>query len=134
MKKSVAIVEDEPFIIEALTFLLENEGLGVSAISDGAEAINFIIKSKPDLVILDIMLPNVSGMKILEDIRAIDEISHLPVLMLTAFSQRDLVERARNAGVMAYVVKPFSINDLTPAIELMRRKPLSVISLAMPIK
>ena len=51
MKKSIAIVEDEPFIIEALTFLLENEGFGVSAISDGAEAINFIIKLKPDLVI-----------------------------------------------------------------------------------
>jgi len=67
VKKSISIVEDEPFIIEALTFLLENEGFGVSAISDGAEAINFIIKSKPDLVILDIMLPNVSGMKILED-------------------------------------------------------------------
>ena len=98
MKKSISIVEDEPFIIEALTFLLENEGLGVSAISDGAEAINFIIKSKPDLVILDIMLPNVSGMKILEDIRAIDEISHLPVLMLTAKGQKKIEELLKTLG------------------------------------
>ena len=119
MKKSIAIVEDEPFIIEALTFLLENEGFGVSAISDGAEAINFIIKSKPDLVILDIMLPNVSGMKILEDIRAIDEISHLPVLMLTAKAQKKDRRAAEDAGVSKFMTKPFDNEELIKHVKLM---------------
>jgi len=119
VKKSVSIVEDEPFIIEALTFLLENEGFGVSAISDGAEAINFIIKSKPDLVILDIMLPNVSGMKILEDVRAIDEISHLPVLMLTAKGQKKDRRAAEDAGVSKFMTKPFDNEELIKHVKLM---------------
>jgi response regulator NasT len=68
---------------------------------------------KPDLAILDVKMPEMDGITAAEQI-----ISIAPVLMLTAFSQRDLIERARDAGVMAYVVKPFSINDLLPAIEI----------------
>ena len=68
---------------------------------------------KPDLAILDVKMPEVDGITAAEQI-----ISISPVLMLTAFSQRELIERARDAGVMAYVVKPFSINDLVPAIEI----------------
>ena len=68
---------------------------------------------KPDLAILDVKMPQLDGISAAEKI-----ISIAPVLMLTAFSQKELVDRARDAGVMAYVVKPFSINDLVPAIEI----------------
>ena len=121
MKKSVVIIEDEPFIIEALTFLLENEGLDVQSISDGANAIDFIIKSKPNLVILDIMLPNVSGMKILEDIRSMDEISNLPVLMLTAKGQKKDRRAAEEAGVSKFMTKPFDNQELIENVKAMIR-------------
>ena len=119
MKKSVVIIEDEPFIIEALTFLLENEGLDVRSISDGANTIDFIIKSKPNLVILDIMLPNVSGMKILEDIRSMDEISNLPVLMLTAKGQKKDRRAAEEAGVSKFMTKPFDNQELIENVKAM---------------
>ena len=119
MKKSVVIIEDEPFIIEALTFLLENEGLFVRSITDGANAIDFIIKSKPNLVILDIMLPNVSGMKILEDIRSMDEISNLPVLMLTAKGQKKDRRAAEEAGVSKFMTKPFDNQELIENVKAM---------------
>ena len=119
MKKSVVIIEDEPFIIEALTFLLENEGLDVRSISDGANAIDFIIKSKPNLVILDIMLPNVSGMKILEDIRSMDEISNLPVLMLTAKGQKKDRRAAEEAGVSKFMTKRFDNQELIENVKAM---------------
>ena len=121
MKKSVVIIEDEPFIIEALTFLLENEGLDVRSISDGANAIDFIIKSKPNLVILDIMLPSVSGMKILEDIRSMDEISNLPVLMLTAKGQKKDRRAAEEAGVSKFMTKPFDNQELIENVKAMIR-------------
>jgi len=119
VKKSVVIIEDEPFIIEALTFLLENEGLVVRSISDGANAIDFIIKSKPNLVILDIMLPNVSGMKILEDIRSMGEISNLPVLMLTAKGQKKDRRAAEEAGVSKFMTKPFDNQELIENVKAM---------------
>jgi DNA-binding response OmpR family regulator len=119
VKKSVVIIEDEPFIIEALTFLLENEGLDVRSISDGANAIDFIIKSKPNLVILDIMLPNVSGMKILEDIRLMYEISNLPVLMLTAKGQKKDRRAAEEAGVSKFMTKPFDNQELIENVKAM---------------
>ena len=121
MKKSVVIIEDEPFIIEALTFLLENEGLDVRSISDGVNAIDFIIKSKPNLVILDITLPNVSGMKILEDIRSMDEISNLPVLMLTAKGQKKDRRAAEEAGVSKFMTKPFDNQELIENVKAMIR-------------
>lgn len=119
MKKSVAIIEDEPFIIEALTFLLQNEGFDVTAISDGAKALDFIRNTEPNLIILDIMLPNVSGMKILEDIRALDEISHLPVLMLTAKGQKKDRRAAEDAGVSKFMTKPFDNEELIKHVKQM---------------
>ena len=112
MPKRISIVEDEPFIIEALSFLLEREGFVVSAISDGAEALEFITSAPPDLLILDIMLPNVSGMKILEDIRRTKGIENLPVLMLTAKGQKKDRLAAEQAGVSLFMTKPFSNTEL----------------------
>lgn len=122
MQKTITIIEDEPFIIEALTFLLQREGFAVQSISDGAKALGFVHDTKPDLVILDIMLPNVSGMKILEDIRAIENLSALPVLMLTAKGQKKDRRAAEDAGASLFMTKPFSNSELIQCVHEMIAK------------
>lgn len=119
MKKTITIIEDEPFIIEALSFILEKEGFIVKSISDGAKAIEFVKDTNPDLVILDIMLPNVSGMKILEDIRSTKLIAELPVLMLTAKGQKKDRRAAEDAGVSKFMTKPFDNEELIKHVKLM---------------
>lgn len=119
MKKTITIIEDEPFIIEALSFILKKEGFIVKSISDGAKAIEFVKDTNPDLVILDIMLPNVSGMKILEDIRSTELIAELPVLMLTAKGQKKDRRAAEDAGVNEFMTKPFDNAELIQQIKHM---------------
>lgn len=110
----ILVAEDEALIRLDLVEMLVEAGYElVGQASNGEEAIALAEKYKPDLAILDVKMPILDGISAAEKIIAIS-----PVLMLTAFSQRDLVERARDAGAMAYVVKPFSISDLTPAIEI----------------
>lgn len=110
----ILVAEDEALIRLDLVEMLVEAGYEVVAeASNGEEAIALAEKHKPDLAILDVKMPILDGISAAEKIIAIS-----PVLMLTAFSQRDLVDRARDAGAMAYVVKPFSISDLVPAIEI----------------
>lgn len=110
--KEVLLIEDEPHIVEALSFLLTREGLNVTVHNDGGNAIERISSLKPDLVILDQMLPNKSGMDILIDIRNAAELGHLPVLMLTAKGQMKDREAAENAGVSLFMTKPFSNQEV----------------------
>jgi response regulator NasT len=113
-KIRILVAEDETIIRLDLVEMLTEAGYEVVAQAEnGAVAIELAKLHKPDLAILDVKMPEVDGITAAEEI-----ISVAPVLMLTAFSQRELVDRARDAGVMAYVVKPFSINDLIPAIEI----------------
>ncbi|MBE9475494.1 MAG: response regulator [Proteobacteria bacterium] len=112
MSKSVLIVEDEPFIMEALSFLLKRDGLDISTFTDGQGCVERIQALKPDLVILDMMLPNRSGMQILEDLRAMDDFSNLPVLMLTAKGQKKDRAAAESAGVSLFMTKPFSNKEI----------------------
>jgi len=113
-KIRILVAEDETIIRLDLVEMLTEAGYEVIAQAEnGAIAIQLAKEHKPDLAILDVKMPEVDGITAAEQI-----ISISPVLMLTAFSQRELIERARDAGVMAYVVKPFSINDLVPAIEI----------------
>ncbi len=110
----ILVAEDEAIIRLDLVEMLTEAGYTVVAeASNGVEAIAMAKEHKPDLAILDVKMPELDGISAAEQI-----IEIAPVLMLTAFSQRDLVERARDAGAMAYVVKPFSISDLVPAIEI----------------
>ncbi|MBF6046805.1 response regulator [Streptomyces sp. NRRL B-1677] len=112
----VVIAEDEALIRLDLKEMLEEEGYSVvGEAGDGETAVALAREHKPDLVILDVKMPVLDGISAAEQI-ARDSIA--PVLMLTAFSQRDLVERARDAGAMAYLVKPFSKSDVVPAIEM----------------
>jgi response regulator NasT len=113
-KIRILVAEDETIIRLDLVEMLTESGYEVVAQAEnGAVAIELAKKFKPDLAILDVKMPEMDGITAAEQI-----ITLAPVLMLTAFSQRELVERARDAGVMAYVVKPFSISDLVPAIEI----------------
>ncbi|MEV8103487.1 response regulator [Streptomyces sp. NPDC088135] len=112
----VVIAEDEALIRLDLKEMLEEEGYAVvGEAGDGQRAVELAREHRPDLVILDVKMPVLDGISAAEKIA---EESIAPVLMLTAFSQRDLVERARDAGAMAYLVKPFSKSDVVPAIEM----------------
>ncbi|MEU2153586.1 response regulator [Streptomyces sp. NPDC019396] len=112
----VVIAEDEALIRLDLKEMLEEEGYTVvGEAGDGQAAVDLAREHRPDLVILDVKMPVLDGISAAE---VIAEESIAPVLMLTAFSQRELVERARDAGAMAYLVKPFSKSDVVPAIEM----------------
>ena len=122
----ILVAEDEAIIRLDLVEMLTEAGYTVVAeATNGLEAIALAEEHKPDLAILDVKMPVLDGISAAEKI-----ISIAPVLMLTAFSQRELVDRARDAGVMAYVVKPFSIGDLIPAIEIAISRHKQMTSLA----
>ena len=112
----VVIAEDEAIIRLDLKELLEEEGYEVvGETGRGDEAIELVRETEPDLVILDIKMPGMDG---LSAARHITSERLAAVLVLTAFSQRDLIEQARDAGALAYLVKPFQKSDLIPAIEM----------------
>jgi AmiR/NasT family two-component response regulator len=112
----VLIAEDEALIRLDLREMLEEEGLEVvGEAADGEQAVLLAKELDPDLVICDIKMPKMDGIAAAAQIT---EARIAPVVMLTAFSQRDLIERARDAGAMAYLVKPFQKRDLLPAIEM----------------
>lgn len=112
----VLIAEDEALIRLDLAEMLREEGYEiVGEAGDGQEAVDLAESLRPDLVIMDVKMPRRDGIDAASEI-ASKRIA--PIVILTAFSQRELVEKARDAGAMAYLVKPFSITDLIPAIEV----------------
>lgn len=114
--RRVLVAEDEALIRLDLVEMLREEGYEVvGEAGDGEEAVRLAEELRPDLVILDVKMPKRDGIEAASDIAG-KRVA--PVVILTAFSQRDLVERARDAGAMAYLVKPFSKRDLVPAVEL----------------
>ena len=129
MSVRILVAEDEAIIRMDLIEMLQAAGYEVvAAATNGQEAIDLAGEHRPDLAILDVKMP------VLDGITAAAKIIEIaPVLMLTAFSQRELVERARDAGVMAYVVKPFTIGDLVPAIEIAISRHQQMKSLAAEV-
>ena len=125
-KVRILVAEDETIIRLDLVEMLTEAGYEVVAQAEnGVIAVELAKQHNPDLAILDVKMPEMDGITAAEQI-----ISIAPVLMLTAFSQRELVDRARDAGVMAYVVKPFTISDLVPAIEIAISRHTQMRSLA----
>ncbi len=126
-RRRVVIAEDEALIRLDLAEMLDEAGYEVVAqAGDGEEAVALTMEHRPDLVVMDVKMPRLDGIAAAAQI-ARDRIA--PVVMLTAFSQRELVERARESGAMAYLVKPFTITDLVPAIEMAMSRFAEITSL-----
>lgn len=112
----VLVAEDEALIRLDLVELLEEQGYEVvGQAADGEKAVEMARELRPDLVVMDVKMPKMDGITAAENIT--DE-RIAPVVMLTAFSQRELIQKAKTAGAMAYVVKPFDASDVVPAIEI----------------
>ena len=118
--RRVIVAEDETLIRLDIIEILRGEGYDVVGEADnGEKAVQLAEELKPDLVLMDVKMPVMDGITAAEEIGAA---KICPVVMLTAFSQTELVERARDAGVMAYIVKPFTANDMAPAIDIARHR------------
>lgn len=113
----VMIVEDEPHIVESLSFLFAREGFDVRAMDDGAAALEALEAEPPDVLVLDVMLPGLDGFEILRRLRAAPALKSLPVLMLTAKGQRRDREIAEAAGADRFMTKPFSNAELVAAVK-----------------
>ncbi|MCF8540742.1 MAG: response regulator [Aurantimicrobium sp.] len=114
--RRVVVAEDEALIrMDIVETLRDNGFIVVGEAGDGERAVELAIELRPDLVVMDVKMPKLDGISAAERLSR-DNIA--PVVLLTAFSQKELVNRASEAGAMAYVVKPFSPNDLLPAIEI----------------
>ncbi|MCK9875207.1 response regulator [Frankia sp. AgPm24] len=130
--RRVLIAEDEALIRLDLREMLQEEGYEVvGEAGDGEVAVSLAGKLRPDLCILDVKMPRMDGIEA-GALIAKDRIA--PVVILTAFSQRELVERAREAGAMAYVVKPFQKKDLLPTIEMAMSRFTEIVSLEAEVE
>ena len=116
MGKTVVLVEDEPNIIEAISFILSRDGWGVHTHSNGDTALAALESKAPDLIVLDVMLPGRSGFDILRDIRSHETLGETPVMMLTARGQTKDRERAMELGESLFMTKPFSNSDVLAAV------------------
>ena len=116
MDGTVLLIEDEPNIIEAIRFILSRDGWRVDVHSDGATALDALRRRRPDVVVLDVMLPGRSGYDILSDLRDDPEFADLPVLMLTARGQQKDREIAERIGVSKFMTKPFSNGEVLDAV------------------
>lgn len=119
MNKKVLLIEDEPNIIEAVSFILSRDGWEVKTHSNGHDAIDAVRNRTPDLIILDVMLPGKSGFDILKEIRSDQQFAQTPVLMLTARGQVKDREMAEKAGASRYMTKPFSNAEVLDAVRSM---------------
>jgi len=129
--RRVLIAEDEALIRLDLKEMLEEEGYDVvGEADDGERAVALANQLRPDLVILDVKMPRLDGIAAAEQIAG-ERVA--PVIILTAFSQRDLVERAREAGAMAYLVKPFQKKDLLPTIEMAASRFAEIVALEQEV-
>ena len=117
MAKRVLLAEDEPNIVESLTFLLERAGFKVEVQSDGRQVVSAAKADTPDVLILDVMLPGLDGYEILRQLRADQRSESLPVLMLTAKGQREDRETALEHGADLFMTKPFANSEIVAAVK-----------------
>lgn len=122
MPKRVLLAEDEPNIVESLTFLLERAGFEVAVESDGRQALDAALDNVPDVMILDVMLPELDGYEILRRLRADRRAEALPVLMLTAKGQREDRQTAFDCGADLFITKPFANAEIIEAVEQLAKR------------
>ena len=116
MIKTVLLAEDEPNIVESLTFLLERAGFQIEVASDGRQALDTALEQQPAVLVLDLMLPELDGYEVLRRLRADPRGEKLPVLMLTARGQARDREMALQAGVSRFMTKPFSNEEMLSTV------------------
>ncbi len=116
MVGQVLLIEDEPNIVEAIRFVLSRHGWSVDTHADGATAQAAVLARAPDVVVLDVMLPNLSGHDVLAQMRADPVTARVPVLMLTARGRREDRETALRLGADRFMTKPFALNDVLAAV------------------
>ena len=117
MAKRVLLAEDEPNIVESLTFILERSGFDVATTTNGRQALEVALSDTPDILILDVMLPELDGYEVLRRLRADARTKTLPVLMVTAKGQREDRETAMKCGADMFITKPFVNSELIAAVE-----------------
>lgn len=116
MRPLVLIAEDEPNIVESLTFLVERAGFAVVSVKDGATALQSIRNLRPVLVVLDVMLPMVNGFEVLQAVKGSPDLKDIPILVLTARGQEVDRQRAETLGADAFITKPFSNRDVVQRV------------------
>ena len=122
MPKRILIVDDEPNIVLSLEYLMKREGYDVAIAADGEAALEALAQVRPDLVILDVMLPKMDGFDVCRRVRADARLAGLKILMLTAKGRDTEVAKGLDVGADAYVTKPFSTRELVAKIgEMLRR-------------
>lgn len=117
MGKRVLLVEDEPNIVESLSFLLGRSGFAVEVSGTGKKALERILSEPPDVLVLDVMLPEIDGFEILRSVRADDHCRDLPIVMLTAKGQREDRDRAMRGGADLFITKPFANAEVVEAVK-----------------
>lgn len=116
---NILIVDDDPDIRELVAFKLRQMGYGVRVEKDGELGIATAIEEQPDLMLLDVMMPKISGIEMCRRIREHEATAHIPIILITAKAQEADVERGFAAGANDYIVKPFSPRDLVSRVESM---------------
>lgn len=116
MSQKVLIADDEPNIVISVEFLLKREGFQVLVAGDGEEALVKLRSEKPDLIVLDVMMPRKTGFEVCQEMRADSELKAIPILMLTAKGRDTEVAKGLALGADAYMTKPFSTADLVAKV------------------
>lgn len=124
MSQKILVADDEPNIVISLEYLLKREGYTVLIARDGQEALEVIAREKPDLVLLDVMMPKKTGFEVCQALRASDDLQAIKILMLTAKGRDTDVAKGLALGADAYITKPFSTRELVLKVaELLRQSP-----------
>ena len=116
MPHKILVVDDEPALLRLMEFVLAKQGHTMVTATNGEEALDLVRKQRPDLIVLDIMMPKLDGYQVAEAIRADDDLKHTPIIMLSAKAQEEDIERGVAAGVDRYVTKPFSPDELSTIV------------------
>jgi len=116
-KTKILIVDDEPDLVQTLQDRLEMNGYSIVAAGNGKEGLEKAAQEKPDIILLDVIMPIMDGLEMLEALRKHPEVKNCAVIMLTARSQRQDIVRAKTCGIEDYIVKPFDLSELIEKIE-----------------
>lgn len=117
MQKKIMVVDDEPYIARVIKFKLEQEGYAVISANDGVTGLDRIRQEKPDLVLLDVMMPGLTGYEVCQQVKADADLAGIPVVFLTAKGQERDREQGLNMGASDYITKPFSPNRLLELVK-----------------